>query len=170
MRSLHFVLNMSVITLRQIFLRILVAAFALTGVFSTAHAAPRSQFSPEDEEIIYDNWPEAQQLPSGVRYVILKEGTGPTVKMFQRLSVLYEGRLIDGTVFSRADDPNDPFVFTLGTGQVILGWEKTFPEMKVGEKRVIVLPYALAYGLRGKPPTIPNRAALVFEVEILSAD
>lgn len=161
---------MSVITSRQNIFLLSACIISLTGFVPVADAAPRSQFSPEDEVIIYDNWPEAQQLPSGVRYVILKEGTGPQLKMFQRISVLYEGRLIDGTVFSRADDPSDPFVFTLGTGQVILGWEKTFPEMKVGEKRVMILPYAMAYGLRGKPPTIPNRAALVFEVEVLSAE
>jgi FKBP-type peptidyl-prolyl cis-trans isomerase len=143
--------------------------FSLAGAFFAAHAAPRSYFTPEDEEIIYDKWPEAQELPSGIRYVILKEGDGPLVKMFQRVSVLYKGTLLDGTVFSEAQDPAEPFVFTVGTGQVILGWEKTFPEMKVGEKRVIILPYALAYGLRGKPPQIPNRATLVFEIEILSA-
>jgi FKBP-type peptidyl-prolyl cis-trans isomerase len=101
---------------------------------------------------------------------VLKEGDGDRPKPRQRLTVLYRGTLIDGTEFSAGLDPNDPFVFRLGAGEVIAGWEEAFADMRVGEKRVLILPYSLGYGLRGNPPKIPNRATLVFEVELLKIE
>jgi FKBP-type peptidyl-prolyl cis-trans isomerase len=134
-------------------------------------AAPRGSFTKEDEDIIQKKWPEAIEAPSGWRYVVLKEGSGPRPQIRQHLKVLYKGSLLeDGKQFDAKLDPNDPFVFTLGAGEVIVGWEEAFATMRAGEKRVIILPYALAYGLRGRPPDIPNRAALVFEVELLSIE
>jgi len=131
-------------------------------------AAPRAEFSSEDRELIEKRWPDAGQTPSGIRYVIDREGDGPKPKSRQRLSVLYRGSLLDGKVFSEQLDRDKPFTFTIGSGQVILGWEESIMDMRVGEKRTIILPYALGYGLRGREPDIPNRATLVFEVELLA--
>jgi FKBP-type peptidyl-prolyl cis-trans isomerase len=131
---------------------------------------PRAEFSRQDEEIINKKWPEAVSTPSGLRYIQLKEGTGARPLPRQRLSVLYRGMLLDGKEFSASLDPEKPFVFTLGTRRVIAGWEEAFPDMRVGEKRLLIIPYALAYGLLGRPPDIPNRATLVFEVELLAIE
>jgi FKBP-type peptidyl-prolyl cis-trans isomerase len=142
---------------------------ALAGLW-TAQAAPRSELSMADAAIVAEKWPEARENPSGLRYVVLQEGTGNRPKPRQRLTVLYRGSLIDGTEFSSGLDPKDPFVFRLGAGEVIAGWEEAFADMRVGEKRVLILPYSLGYGLRGNPPKIPNRATLVFEVELLKIE
>lgn len=133
-------------------------------------AVPRAELSPQDAEIVAKKWPEARQNPSGLRYVVLKEGSGPTPRTRQRLTVLYRGTLLDGTEFSANLDPKNPFVFRLGAGEVIVGWEEAFSEMRVGEKRTLIVPYALGYGLRGRPPDIPNRATLVFDVELLAIE
>ena len=145
-------------------------ALALLLTASGLQAAPRGELSPQDAKTVAENWPEALEDPSGLRYVVLREGTGPRPKIRQRVSVLYRGALIDGTVFSEMIDPKEPFVFRLGAGEVIAGWEEAFADMRAGEKRLLIIPYALGYGLRGNPPSVPNRATLVFEVELLSIE
>jgi FKBP-type peptidyl-prolyl cis-trans isomerase len=78
--------------------------------------------------------------------------------------------LLDGTVFGEALDESAPFTFTVGMDRVVLGWEEAILSMRVGEKRTVIVPYALGYGLRGRPPEIPNRATLVFEIELLAVE
>lgn len=143
---------------------------ALLSASLMLDAAPRGEFSSEDRDIIEKSWPDAGLTASGMRYVILKDGTGPKARTRQRASVLYKGSLLDGTVFSSKLDPADPFTFTIGNGDVILGWEEALLDMRVGEKRLLIIPYALGYGLRGREPDIPNRATLVFEVELLKVE
>jgi peptidylprolyl isomerase len=135
-----------------------------------AHAQPRVSFTPEEDQIIREKWPQALEKPSGLRYVVLQEGTGPRPRPRQRCKALYEGMLLDGTMFDRNLDRDKPFVFVVGSRQVIAGWEEAFMDMRVGEKRVLIIPYALGYGLRGRPPDIPNRATLVFTVELLGVE
>ncbi len=136
----------------------------------SVQAAPRGEFSAEDREIIEKRWPDAGQTASGIRYLILEDGAGQKARMRQRLAVLYKGEFLDGKVFSEKSDPADPFKFTLGNGEVILGWEEAFLDMRPGEKRLIIVPYALGYGLRGREPDIPNRTTLVFEVKLLAIE
>ncbi|MGH8018830.1 MAG: FKBP-type peptidyl-prolyl cis-trans isomerase, partial [Opitutaceae bacterium] len=133
-------------------------------------AAPRAEFTPEEEQIIHEKWPTAVETPSGLRYVVLEEGSGPKPRPRQRLTALYEGSLFDGKVFDKKLDPADPFEFIIGTNRVIEGWEEAFFDMRAGEKRILIIPYPLAYGLRGRPPDIPNRATLIFTVELLSIE
>lgn len=148
---------------------VLVCAF-LAFQAAPLQAVPRGEFPPEDEEIIRNKWPDAMTTPSGMRYVVLKEGSGPKPLQRQRIKALYRGTLLDGKEFSAMLDPQKPFEFVLGTRKVIAGWEEGFSDMRAGEKRVLIIPFALGYGLLGRAPDIPNRATLVFEVELLSIE
>jgi len=156
------------IDFRHLLFAALIAGSGLATVQSIA--APRGDFSDVDDAIIREKWPEAIETPSGLRYVIEKEGTGPKPLSHQRVSVLYRGLLLNGKLFSQNLDPTAPFRFTIGMDRVVLGWEEAILDMRVGEKRVVIIPYALGYGLRGRPPDIPNRATLVFEIELLAVE
>lgn len=86
------------------------------------------------------------------------------------LNMHYTGKLEDGTEFDSSIPRDRPFTFTLGTGQVIKGWDQGLLGMCEGEKRKLVIPADLGYGDRGAPPKIPGGATLIFEVELLSIE
>ncbi|NP_001085559.1 FKBP prolyl isomerase 2 S homeolog precursor [Xenopus laevis] len=86
------------------------------------------------------------------------------------LHMHYTGKLEDGTEFDSSIPRNQPFTFTLGTGQVIKGWDQGLLGMCEGEKRKLVIPSELGYGDRGAPPKIPGGATLIFEVELMKIE
>lgn len=94
-------------------------------------------------------------------------GSGGEAKTGKVVFVHYKGTLLDGTKFDSSYDRGQPFSFTLGQGQVIPGWEQGILGMKVGGKRKLIIPSALAYGENGVPGVIPPNSTLVFEVELL---
>jgi peptidylprolyl isomerase len=95
-------------------------------------------------------------------------GTGAEAKTGQKVTVNYVGVLYHGgKEFDSSWKRNETFPFTLGTGQVIKGWEKGVPGMKVGGRRELVIPAALAYGSKGSPPSIPPNEPLVFVIDLL---
>ena len=96
------------------------------------------------------------------------QGTGAEAKSGQRVSVHYTGWLTNGTKFDSSKDRGDPFVFPLGKGHVIKGWDEGVAGMKVGGKRKLTIPSALGYGASGAGGVIPPNATLVFEVELLA--
>ena len=103
-------------------------------------------------------------------------GEGQEASAGKQISVNYTGWLYDpskddnkGRRFDSSEG-RDPFVFALGRGQVIKGWDLGVVGMKVGGKRKLIIPSRLAYGPQGSPPTIPPNAALLFEVELLKVD
>ena len=104
----------------------------------------------------------------GMKVETLKEGTGDGAKVGDNIVVNYVGTLLDGTKFDSSIDRNQPFPYTLGQNQVIKGWELGLLGMKVGEKRKLTIPSELAYGDDGRPPVIPAKATLVFEIDMLS--
>jgi peptidylprolyl isomerase len=102
-------------------------------------------------------------------FVDTKIGTGAPAAAHKFLTVNYTGYLTDGTKFdSSFDHAGDPFVIQLGEHGVIPGWDTGFDGMRVGGKRRLFIPYELAYGANGKPPTIPAKSELIFDVELVS--
>jgi len=110
--------------------------------------------------------PGAVVSPSGMVFKTLTPGNGPTPTPTDRVTVQYEGKLTDGTVFDSSRKRNMPATFPLNG--VIKCWTEGVGRMKVGEKAQLVCPSAIAYGDGGRPPTIPGGATLIFEVELMS--
>jgi len=126
------------------------------------------QFSTADEMDLNRRFGTAHKLPSGLRYIERAPGTGTdTPHIGDEVIAHYDGRLLDGTVFDSSYRRGTPFVFRLGTGAVIRGWDEAFISMHKGEKRTLIVPYWLAYGEKGRPPKIPPKATLIFEVELI---
>lgn len=108
------------------------------------------------------------EFPSGLRVADLAVGDGAVVEKGQRVRVEYTGWLVeDGTLFDSSYKRPLPFEFTVGKGEVILGWDKGVVGMKVGGRRVLEVPAYLAYGSRAQG-LIPEFADLVFEIELLA--
>ncbi|MBI2068233.1 MAG: FKBP-type peptidyl-prolyl cis-trans isomerase [Deltaproteobacteria bacterium] len=110
---------------------------------------------------------QEQTTASGLKYIVLKEGTGVSPQPGQTITVHYTGWLTDGTKFDSSVDRGTPFQFQVGMGHVIKGWDEGVLMMKVGEKRKLIIPPQLGYGERGAGGVIPSNATLVFEVELL---
>jgi peptidylprolyl isomerase len=110
--------------------------------------------------------PEGAEPPSELTIEDLEEGDGAEAKAGSTISVDYVGALYkDGTVFDNSYDRGEPISFPLGAQQVIAGWDQGFEGMKVGGRRVLVIPSDLAYGPTGQGPIGPDEA-LVFVVEL----
>jgi FKBP-type peptidyl-prolyl cis-trans isomerase len=107
-------------------------------------------------------------LPDGLKIIDLKQGTGAVVKSGQCLSLQYTGWTTDGTKFDSSRAKAGGFVITIGTHQVIPGWDEGVPGMKVGGRRRLEIPPALGYGTQGQGKIPPN-ATLIFIVEVLKA-
>jgi FKBP-type peptidyl-prolyl cis-trans isomerase FkpA len=94
-------------------------------------------------------------------------GNGTEAQTGKTVHVHYTGTLTNGSKFDSSLDRGKPFVFKLGGGQVIKGWDEGVVGMKVGGKRKLTIPPGMAYGERGFPPVIPPQSTLVFEIELL---
>ena len=104
---------------------------------------------------------------SGLQYIDIEVGTGPSPETGQTVKVHYTGTLEDGTEFDSSVRRNRPFEFIIGIGQVIKGWDEGVMSMKVGGKRQLTIPPDLGYGSRGAGGVIPPNATLKFDVELL---
>ena len=108
---------------------------------------------------------------SGLQYEDTTVGDGAEATKGQQVSVHYTGWLyndgVQGAKFDSSKDRGQPFVFPLGAGHVIKGWDEGVQGMAVGGSRRLVIPAALGYGARGAGGVIPPNATLLFEVDLL---
>jgi len=105
---------------------------------------------------------------SGLKYyVIYKSNNTIKAEAGKTVKVQYSGYLADGKLFDSSVERGQPIEFPLGKGQVIPGWDEGIALMHVGDKMRLVIPYQLAYGEQGRPPMIPAKAELTFDVELV---
>lgn len=149
------------------FRRLTFLLLALLGL-APLHAQ-REKLPMEDVEYVEKKWPDAKRTFTGLRYIILKPGDpkGDMPVNGNEVTVLYKGMLLDGTIFDQSPDADHPLKIRLGRGNLIEGWEQALQKMHKGEKWILIVPPEMAYGARGKPPTIKRNATLVFEMELV---
>lgn len=143
---------------------------------ATAGEEPAAQAAPpaSGTDVAQQYAPELQvdlarmtRAPSGLYIRDLQEGSGAEATAGREVVVHYTGWLPDGQKFDSSRDRAETFSFPLGAGQVIRGWDEGVAGMKVGGRRLLVIPPDLGYGTRGAPGAIPPNATLVFDVELL---
>ena len=104
-------------------------------------------------------------MPSGLVIQDLVVGTGKECPPGATVTVHYRGTLENGTEFDSSYKRGQPATFPLAN--LIKGWQEGIPGMKVGGKRKLTCPYPIAYGEAGRPPSIPPKATLIFEIELV---
>ena len=110
----------------------------------------------------------AKTTPSGLTYVVTRQGTGQRLKAGDVVSVHYTGLLTNGTKFDSSLDRNEPIAFPLGAGRVIKGWDEGVALLRVGDQATLIIPPQLGYGPRGAGGgVIPPDATLIFIVEVV---
>jgi len=121
----------------------------------------------DDLSRINSLYPDATLTSSGLRYIIKKEGTGEKPSAGRTVFLNYKGSFLSGEVFDSSDVQGQPLNFPVGTGEVIQGFDDAAMDMRIGEKRVVIIPPELAYGSAGAGGVIPPNSFLVFELELL---
>ena len=117
---------------------------------------------------INTKYPNAVQTASEIRYIIQKQGTGLKPEAGKTARVNYKGSLLSGQVFDSSDMHGGPLEFPVGAGKVIQGWDETVLDMRIGEKRLVIIPPELAYGDQEVGNgVIPANSFLVFEMELI---
>ena len=145
--------------MKKIFLIIIILVIVGLGIYFLLQNNKNTE-TPKTNPTIFEI--------QGMKVEILKEGTGEEAKNGDTVSVHYIGTLENGQKFDSSIDRGVPFSFTLGTGQVIKGWDLGVLGMKLGEKRKLTIPAELGYGEGGAGGgLIPSNATLIFEVELL---
>ncbi len=126
-----------------------------------------NQKSEDNEKFLSENSGRegVTTRPSGLQYEILQVGNGPCPEATSRVTVHYEGRLTNGSVFDSSYKRNQPASF--GVRQVIPGWTEGLQLMPLGSKWRLVIPPELGYGARGAGSSIPPHSVLIFDVELL---
>ena len=108
------------------------------------------------------------ETTSGLKYIIVKKGADKTsAKSGEMVTVHYSGYFKDGLMFDSSVKRGQPIKFTLGQGQVIKGWDEALQLMGTGDKYRLIIPYQLAYGEKGRGQSIPPKADLIFDVELV---
>lgn len=146
--------------------KVAAATEALKAARAAAEAKKEKALDEFVTKLAEEHGKPVEETESGLRYLVLEEGTGESPEPTDLVEVHYTGKLLDGKKFDSSHDRGQPAKFPLN--RVIRGWTEGVSMMKVGGKRILVCPPDLAYGKAGRPPVIPPESTLVFEVELLS--
>jgi hypothetical protein len=118
-----------------------------------------------------DTAPEWKVAPdpadAGLKFWDVKEGSGLPAQAGATVTIHYTGWTLDGKIFDSSVKRNEPTTFPLG--DLIPGWQKGIPGMKPGGVRRLYIPWPMAYGEQGRPPSIPPKADLIFEIKLFAA-
>ena len=139
--------------------------------FNKDAAAIRKKQLDIDQKIIEDyiakNNLKTTKTASGLHYITTAAGSGPNIAAGNTVSVLYAGKLLNGTVFDSSEKQGGkPSEFQIGVGMVIPGWDEGILTMKNGGKSTFIIPSSLAYGEQGSAGVIPPNSVLLFDVEL----
>ncbi len=132
--------------------------------------AQREKLPPDDLAWVEKNFPSVKKSNTGIRYLELEKGSGETAKRGDMVSMVYVGRLINGESFDQSIDPKKPLRFRLGRDKVIQGWDQIIQLMSPGDKWLVIIPPELAYGTRGRPPSIPPETTLIFTMQLIAVN
>ncbi len=129
--------------------------------------ASRKAFKAEGEAFLAANAKQegVTELPSGLQYKVIKQGSGKKPSATSRVKCHYEGKLVSGQKFDSSYDRGEPAIF--GLNQVIRGWTEGLQLMAEGSVYELYIPYGLGYGEAGSPGAIPPCSALIFKVELI---
>ena len=111
--------------------------------------------------------PDISEATAELQLIDVTVGEGTEVVSGDRISVNYQGSLLDGTIFDSSWDRGEPFTTNIGVGQVIQGWDEGMVGMREGGRRILVIPSDLAYGESGAGALIGPNTPLVFVVDLL---
>ncbi len=144
------------------------AMMALQQEMAAKQNAAGGENKEAGEAFLADNKDKegVKTLPSGLQYMVLKEGTGKSPSASDTVTTHYHGTLIDGTTFDSSYDRGQPATFPVNG--VIAGWTEALQLMKEGSKWRLFIPSDLAYGSQGAGDVIGPNSALIFDVELLS--
>ena len=150
---------------------VLVAVSDWGGPNKTTVKGKQNSFGSDDDAGMSDSVPPLdadgwRTLPSGIRKWEVKEGEGDPCPAGATVTIHYTGWLTDGTVFDSSRPTGSPATF--GLNSLITGWQDGIPGMRPGGIRRLEVPYKYAYGEQGRPPKIPPKATLVFEIKMIS--
>lgn len=152
--------------IRCILLSLLVVLVCAACKTPTETTPPAASKIPVPRQVASDDYID---LTGGLKYHDFKVGMGDPAKDSDIVSVHYHGWLTDSTLFDSSYLREEPFIFRLGTGRVIAGWDLGIKGMQVGGERQLVIPPELAYGGQSRG-SIPANSTLIFEVILISID
>lgn len=141
--------------------------------FEKANAGAKAEAKAKAEKekmdkVLNETYAAAKTTPSGLRYIIEKEGEGVAPTATSQVTVHYTGYLLNGSKFDSSVDRGQPATF--GLNQVIKGWTEGLQLLKPGGKAKLIIPAELGYGANGYPPVIPPNSWLVFDVELIKVN